>query len=135
MEVGELRIGNLVLRGGVFEIDTIESSGDVSGDYPFHLTKGYQHGEIKECKPIPLTFDWARKFNFKESTDIEDNITLSLEITSDLGSHIGNDTYGIEKTGFYLVDVDGGVIGREIEYVHSLQNIYYDLEKKELEWK
>jgi hypothetical protein len=76
--------------------------------------------------PIPITEEWLVKSGFANKVKDE----YSLEIESEYGAML------LYTDGeLWLVDCDGGRVGKEIKYVHHLQNIYFALTGTELELK
>lgn len=123
MNPKEFRIGNYLttilsnlLRVTMMTDDTIfadDESGSSYDNYAHSLT------------PIPLTEEWDSKFNFKKT---------GYQLVC-----IENNKYAFEMT----VEEMGGFSGRRkyfvpvtiVEYVHQVQNLYFDLTGKELEIK
>ena len=106
MDERELRIGNWIDNNGNFE--------QVKYDVHFrdiHYIK--DHGYTA----IPLTEEWLIKFGFKMNTlNTISNGKLMLRI---------------DESKCYMLSVNN----IEIEYVHKLQNLYFELTGEELKIK
>ena len=123
MKANELRIGNyinyeqtthVVIGFDLYGIISYWLNGDDKLDH--YRTK------IDEVKPIPLTEEWLLKFGFVLHDD--DNFWfykhgLDFCVTKDKGS-------------FFVWIMDGDFV--EIISVHQLQNLYFALIRKELEF-
>lgn len=112
MKIQELRIGNLLKRGEI-ECEVVGLYFDVplrpkvilSSDS--YLVRVY----IDEIQPIPLTEEWLRKFKM-------DGKIWDFFI------------YGDNSRGFHISTGTESWIF--IDYVHQLQNIYFELTGNEL---
>ena len=115
LRASELRIGNYVqLNTNITQVDVI--------DYNQIIATEFGLIELKYIKPIPLTEEWLLKFGFET-----DNIEWWNGIIS----------IGIYKDGLFYCPT-GKIslrIGKEIQYVHQLQNLYFALTGKELKQK
>jgi hypothetical protein len=102
----DLRLGNWVLNPSTkkpVQITSMDIS-DIENNY-------------KEREPIPLTEELFNKINVPD-------------IESDFG---GSGSFNYSDNGkLYLNDCDGGKIGKPIEFVHQLQNVFYFLQGEEL---
>ena len=85
-----------------------------------------------EIQPILLTEEWLLKFGFKKGKVLT-NIYYSLNIDASYGASIVAFIENEKKLEIYLSDCDGGHIGKKLEYVHELQNLYFALTGEELE--
>jgi len=113
MEVKELRIGNLVNhKFGELEYSEVKGLGE---DYVDIKEVTWEFPDVEDFEPIPLTEDWLLKFGFKRW---------------------GKDCFylGVVKIhhrqrGFVLAKRYG-----VIKHVHELQNLYFALTGKELQF-
>tara|TARA_R110000868_G_scaffold130029_2_gene339531 strand:+ start:2499 stop:2933 length:435 start_codon:yes stop_codon:yes gene_type:complete len=76
---------------------------------------------IGEINPIKLTQKWLTAFGFKQRGELGDYF------------HPKGDRYTIGNNKFFDMWVVDTVITHRIKYVHELQNIYFELDKLELE--
>ena len=108
MEVKELRIGNLVNTGN------------------FHLPRFRGNYKVKEgwfkyaskFKPIPLTEEWLLKFGFEYHKHQE-----NMFFITGMQVWMCNDLFLCNKNGIIL------------KSVHQLQNLYFALTNKELNYE
>jgi len=126
MKINELRIGNLVSHG------TLHTGIGRNGrDYYTikELTENIIFFEesivgeyYKDVQPILLTKEWLIKFGFKYDTInyFYSNSELMLAPNKDGGFDVWYHTLSYGK--LYL----------KLMYVHKLQNLYFELEEKEL---
>ncbi len=85
---------------------------------------------INSIYPIPLTFEWLKKFEFKME-DSGNNVTDFWRTTS-AGIEISIVYYGDE---YLQTEINSIGIDIHILYVHQLQNLYFALTGEELECK
>ena len=105
MKAHELRIGNLIERGG--QIVTV-GWGTIKA-----ASEGMDVGS-----PIQLNNEWYLKFGFEKSNN---------------SYYIGDYTYGVELIDcdfYFLLYGDQAMI--KIKHVHQLQNLYFALTGEEL---
>lgn len=120
MTAQELRIGNLIIANGLHEgrimtVEQIGAKGTLNDDKRVILFKEHHVGEfISECKPIPITEEWLLKFGFGK---------LCNRI---IGKFQFNIIYN------YCCEVQIGTQTIKIEFVHTLQNLYFALTGEEL---
>ncbi|MDB4343466.1 hypothetical protein OAA15_00435 [bacterium] len=104
MKANELRIGNWVKWN-------YEESSDGNA-YPVEF--GYELDDIKNnpniVKPIPLSKEWLKRFNWNPPKDIG----VSFSLTTDEIHFVAGNYY------------------KKIEHVHQLQNLYFALTGEEL---
>lgn len=115
----KLRIGNLI-KDPILEVEVTAKlllAFDANKDY----------ADLYE--PMNLHIENAKRCGLVKYENQEGGAYLSLDVTSEFGCQISNNHYDGKKTGFYLIDTDGGTIGKEIKYVHQLQNLIIDLEE------
>lgn len=135
MEANELRIGNWISdRGGKeWQIDHWESEYKVASKAPFlysddvfFVVTGHPLTEdIHFLKPIPLTEEWLKRFGLER--DGCKGIYAFQFLDMDINIH---KSYNIWRLTFERVDRI-----MNIRSVHQLQNLYFALTGKELEWK
>lgn len=121
MNPQELRIGNLVNRlGGLTSITVI------SADHVSTLLSGAV--TINQIEPIPLTEEWVVKLGFEKCNDLDCwyKIIIRNEWTR-LNINIKHEMAEIN------VNRHCCVLGA-MKYVHQLQNLYFALTDKELEY-
>ena len=114
MDAKELRIGNLIYsRTGVIKVvDVINATtrkiefDDSDDDY-----------DLSECNPIPLTAEWLERFGAEFS-----------------GNEVVIQGFVMElfRDGYCYSGGEGCPFSPPIKYVHKLQNIFYEIEDKEL---
>jgi hypothetical protein len=122
IQANELRIGNLVTINktalhfdGSGKDETFCISEIKEGVLQF---KGFHAGEhYSSIEPIPLMEEWILKFGFKQSIPKTKIFSLGSFWIRHYGEEIG-----IYETRNH----------KKIEYVHKLQNIYFELTDKEL---
>jgi hypothetical protein len=102
MKANELRIGNWFI-----EKDEVKQ---FDGDF-YHLLG---------CEPIPLNTKWLEKFGFEysEFNDLYQKGGYDVDIKDNVYCHFYMNEYG----DWY----------KDIDHVHSLQNLYFALTGKEL---
>lgn len=111
IQVNELRIGNLV-HSKLTNVDFY-----VTGEYLYDISN-----EPNNVKPIPLTEKWLLEFGFEK--------------------HIQGECYILQKSFKFRIefsDLSNIWINYELKvqckYVHQLQNIFFVLTGKELEYE
>jgi hypothetical protein len=123
IQSNELRIGNYYFQfGNILQ---------VNGHIISALEKAPQ-GQLW-CKPIPQTEEWLLKFGFEKT-----NIKMSGCNVWQKGKYRVLKSY-LNDDNTYSLCIDGitpptWAIAK-FEYVHQFQNIYFALEKQELEIK
>jgi hypothetical protein len=128
MTANELRIGNYVRSISIdYIVWKIDGSGNIQG-----VEGGTSFNLDRSTEPILLTEDWLVKLGFEEGS-----IALHSEIF--MSKHHSYTNYWIRLyrwEGSYLLHIGFGgsepYFIRRVEYVHSLQNIYYELMQEEL---
>jgi hypothetical protein len=127
MNAGELRIGNLVECGALYlpygEGSIVEILADcvtccVGTDMYTYL--------FDDLKPIPLNEDWLIRAGFEKSTTQDKFFTK--------GNNIGISTAD-DKFRFIQGNFVCQLVLTDLQHVHQLQNLYYCLCGKELEFK
>ena len=107
LQIRDLRIGNWVKWN-------YEERSDGNA-YPVEF--GYELDDIKNnpniVKPIPLTEEWLKRFNWNPPKDIG----VSFSLTTDEIHFVAGNYY------------------KKIEHVNQLQNLYFALTGEELELK
>jgi len=130
----ELRIGNFVYvekyKSKEQYITDVGSVGHWGID---GMATHSQDIEGDECWPIPLTDDRLLKFGFEQ-----DRARLVLKTPLLQKCYFASSPYvGIidGTTSIYLYHIDGMAIGKPINFVHQLQNLFYCLTGQELDVK
>ncbi len=119
----ELRLGNLLQSGkGIYKVISISLHESLMEIITIS-DDGFVIPYPTIYKPIPITEEWLLKLGFS----IEDNESYQLD--TDLGFCI----WGRIGQSFNVY-VNSDSIGNEKEYVHELQNLYFALTGKELEY-
>ena len=115
MKTNELRINNYVKDpyGNTIKLVSVEKDASM-------LT------------PIPLTEEWLLKFGFVKDDNFGNWHLNHLEIYKKDLSIIGIDDKGNIYWYFYAAD-DYYSWTQKLDYVHTLQNLYFALTNKELE--
>ena len=114
MEAKELRIGNNLYNDGVVVTIDARSIFDIWDD------KG-----LKNYKPIPLTEEWLLKFGFEKKQGGLESVYFILAGKCLLEYNLTHKFADIVRK----VNLDLFI---ELEYVHSLQNLYFALTGEEL---
>lgn len=127
IQAKDLRIGNLVERDGeVYEIVAIHASL-----VEIQLIKTNKRRitsfEDKGLTSIPLTEEWLKKFGFVKR---EANLYTYTEIHK-VGVFELSDINGCG----YRLWVGSGTTGKDLKYVHQLQNLFFALCGEELTTK
>lgn len=121
IKVSELRIGNYFeVDGAIFKTSVITKSNfigePVTNSYAMRAS-----GNIR--KPITLTSEILEKCGFKEAYPLADY-------------YLKEGFYGEPKfkdCKFILYDYEGNeVLNEPLQYLHQLQNLYFDLTNQEL---
>lgn len=126
MEAKELRLGNLVTVDK--EVDSERTNKErVIGLWDFST---YLQTSSHYYKPIPLTEEWLVKFGFEEyKTDKSDVYRLN----GFLITYVFNGMFkGKRYLKFHNITFED--FGH-VQFVHTLQNLYFALTNKELEIK
>lgn len=132
VDVRELRIGNFfkISVCDNFRVDEIYKNED--GFYCVKNNIGcngsYLYGAVEDLQPISLTEELLLKCGFNVECyefQIKEQLLLAIEDFWILYN---------TRTNFYVVIFFNKAF-KQIEYLHQLQNIYFDLTGKELEVK
>ena len=121
MKATELRLGNLIYD---FNADIITVDSIVVGTKSMTIINGYDPDE-ELCHPIPLTEEWLIKFGFKKYGTL-DNCYILGHIIVEIG--IMEDTWNCRIT----MTKTKSLHLRGLEYVHTLQNLYFSFKDEEL---
>lgn len=147
LRANELRIGNYV-NADLYNDDLILVESICSKNKEiFNSTAG--EIPLTSIKPIELTEEWLIKLGFENwgkgklySSEFEsyDRFVLHnvLDGTSNFEVHFIKSTYGNSEHYQYIIscDEDDRINwGKEIEYVHQLQNLYFCICGEELTLK
>ena len=111
MKANELRIGNLVYS---LETNDVQKIIGINEEYISIDTVTFDYLSYDEITPIPLTEEWLLKFGFKYNKGFD---------------IYQKDDFIIRRKDFVLCNID---IEVKFEYVHRLQNAYFELKNKEL---
>lgn len=113
IDARELRIGNLVktIHGVVKTVSTIEKNG--INPYWIFGERNYE-----SINPIPLTPEWLEKAGFKTDRNFSFKEPISLILK--------NKKITFKLTPYHFIDIHS---------VHQLQNLFFALTGKELEFK
>jgi len=138
MEIGEIRVGNYYKS---VKFNTVVKC-DLSDMYDLCAKSdgAIDHPPINEMfEPIPLTAEWLFKFGFK-SIDSQCNLFFSsrlLRITLPTIRCTSGICYVAVRSVRIHKHEDGFRVGitLKIKYVHELQNLFFALTGKELEFK
>jgi hypothetical protein len=119
MKANEFRIFNLVYlcKNGIEKEYSIDSG--------FDLYK-LDESDCNDIKPIPLTDEWLLKFGFIFESEDEGYLDLSNE------NRIFINLYNQENRTYLENDLGDIIDLPKIEYVHTLQNLYFALTGEEL---
>jgi hypothetical protein len=130
MKVSELRIGNFVKDKNA-QYKTVNGFTQIlaTGIYQFHLEK-------LELDALPLTEEWLLKFGFEYNKRGNWNRYFKE------GIYPRSFAFQFYKNGridFWYGDFNVGNLNRikynPLQYVHQLQNLYFALTGKELEYE
>lgn len=145
--IKEFRIGNLVAD---YETEPHYFAIEEIGLYEDgELAVWYRNGSImdKDPDPIPLTEEWLLKAGFElydyepneEGDEFPDFIYMSYKITPPEKLYYYTITNTPEDGGYFdfciKVQFADYVMLSTLQYVHQLQNLYFALTGKELEFK
>jgi hypothetical protein len=118
MKANELRIGNLTYR-----IEVKNKNNTVIDDITIYDMERIQevHDKTFTYEPIPLTEEWLQKFGFQT----EESFVYELD---DITINTSRGLMCIFTKCKNNVEIE------ITEYVHQLQNLYFALTNKELEY-
>ena len=128
MEVQELRLGNLVTTvegtkhfGKELEIEFLTNNNCYDLDAPLDSINGY---ELNKVIPIPLTEEWISKLGFGYFSNKQGQLYYK---------HRENGWTLLHSYGKWHYSTSMSLtLGRELKYVHELQNLYFALIGEEL---
>ena len=116
----ELRKGNwLDFNGRAFQVDYFANGDTIK----LRLLSGPVH--IESLNPTPITGEQLKKLGFEKANDLDDYYYLELNKYTKL-------YYSVKHSVAEISVSMHGYIIRPTEYVHQIQNLYFDLEGKEL---
>jgi len=113
MKANELRIGN---HANILGVDVVLTMQDL---YEFHNKK-------RIIKPIKLTEDWLLDHGFKYSTDLFYSIKTGISWVTLEVCLIHKRVILFDRKKAIFIDL------KYTKYVHELQNLYFEITKKEL---
>ena len=122
----ELRIGNWVLTE---QCDGTIDKYQITGFDVYKTDENEQHGML----PIPLTEEILLRCGFQGNED-EMHIVLGLGSGEELSVELITDTTCLVRSDPKYNSADYCYI-KNIEYLHQLQNLYFALTGKELQFK
>lgn len=143
IEPTELRIGNLFLYhpiGSGQIVDTVIAL-KIKSKRGWNRIKGIKSGwnQQTQCEPIVLTTEILLRSGFiKSPYSPNPNVTQYIYKTDFIYLLFGyiNEGYaGFEEKAFYFsyaTDAEGKKYGRAYGYVHQLQNLFFDLTRREI---
>ena len=123
MRAEELRIGNLVTRGNKkhsFKIKEIHESSVVLEVYSRTLWN------ITIIEPIPLTEEWLVKLGFEYRDYYKNYRIMAGDYYNSVQLRDGKWLYNGDSSDAQCYGI------REVQYVHTLQNLYHALNDEEL---
>lgn len=120
MEAREFRLGNYFMSNIVQQIG-IEH-------LEFLLNENFDHSVMK---PIPITEEWLLKFGFFKMITKDGGYIKPINSTFSIDSDDFLFDLKHKQYIFYTLDLLT-YHGKEINYVHELQNLYYALTGEEL---
>jgi hypothetical protein len=145
----ELRLHNFILKDGrTVEVMAIMGEDNLSLLDRFQGIATYRNDG--HLQPIPLTEEWLLKLGFfryvraPDYIEAEENHPLDFAYPRDLEGWIVYDapgmTIGCAKGQYSFVRIGANydestglhIIGRPIEYIHQLQNLYFAITGEEL---
>lgn len=126
MKANELRIGNFICYHNENEIHQLSSVG-----IWVHTDKSIDEIPISECKAIPLTKAWLKKFGIKEQKTSNFG---GADMWSGLRAWSVNDREWLFR-GHPECLILVGYFNTQVKYVHQLQNLYFAITSKELKIK
>ena len=140
MKASELRIGNLVNARKTYH--TWDATCLITGLTHKGIYVKYGNGHIIpiNIEPILLTEEWLLKFSFNK-WDIKGDWVFEKVIFKDFSIEqkmiiCSSGTCSLEEQENHPeVDVETFIIRDDIKYVHQLQNLYFALTGKELEYE
>lgn len=123
MKLEELRIGNYIRAKSDKVIETVcmLRVGKINGcNLPFY-------------EPVPLTEDWLIKFGFQEIRNTFSIDCLEYQMEVSINSFSGT----LERYPNWFIGIKLGYSNDKVtitkQYIHQLQNLYYDWTDKELQ--
>ncbi len=141
IDLKELRLGNIVLLDNVVCPPNFICGRPVKLDI-FPEGEIYNDPKLSPIQAIPLTEDWLLKFGFQSTYEEfdEEDFPCVVEYWLFTDSVTRFEIDYATKTGYTvnIANVPTGhalIIRRKLEYVHQLQNLYFALTGKELEFK
>jgi hypothetical protein len=135
MKVEELRVGNLIydLTDSVARVDTVSNLFD-GPMIEAHSSQMLASKEPDCYKPIPLTEEWLLKFGFVKERNLSvpdtSNEYFYVKDNLMLTCFVFDNRLTIE---FHYRSFDiACYLSKKLEFVHQLQNLYFELKDKEL---
>ena len=127
MEIRDLRIGNWVNYCGAIDFVTVINTDDEN--FEFINTTSYSNISLEDIKPIPLTEEILKKFDFhclgKKRNWFDKEFINGYDISINLEGKISLGRFGVWQTMPF----------NKIEFAHELQNFWQYHTKEELTFK
>ena len=124
----EVRNGNWIQNG----YGDLRVIGGMTDDATWQMSEA-RYGKFK---PIDLTRDWLLKMGFSEIKNecYVNNIQYILQVDGSGLDSTCFDGIGTIKQGELVVNVlcKGNYVCNSLDYVHQIQNLYYELKREEL---
>ncbi|GAB0154742.1 hypothetical protein CHRYSEOSP005_00020 [Chryseobacterium sp. Alg-005] len=115
-----LRVENLVTyNGSVFKLKKI-SKYKVTAD----RGKGDVEFDIGDLSPLKITEYWLKRLNF----EFDEFEKPKIKVPSELGYA----KFELSENGIFLIDGDQSTIGKELRFVHEVQNLFFALTGEEM---
>ena len=137
MKASELRIGNLIGMNlkdddqNFFKVLEVAQEAMKTGacGMRFDLVGEIHYHDADFFEPIPLTPEWLERLGFTHDEGI--SWFYSLDYNKDV------DTFKVfllpDDSGYGVINIHG--FGVCLKHVHSLQNLYFCLTQKELQYE
>lgn len=126
METNRMRLGNWI--NPTFPMQIVSIFGDVVyADFKGN-TGDVHEFENKFIKPIPISEEWLLKCGFKRNVDQDGFVRMDLKLWDSLFDKFITD----QSVNFNKVFLNLGSKEIELNFIHEIQNIYLELERKEL---
>jgi hypothetical protein len=125
----ELRVGNIYLskRNKDVLVKGIDSINKLVVIEEPDIDSGKEQPYIfEDLNPVPITRDILLKLGFKKENGGPETLHRKVDCEKDCAMIV------FDHDGCFLKDSEYNKIGKQIEYVHQLQNIYYFLMGTEL---
>jgi len=161
INIKELRIGNYVATcdpsdlyitkkppvdepnnyEGIYDIDIVREiyryGAELFNDGNYSSWLYFSKFEVDKINPIPLTIEWMDAFGAKAHENTKGMFSLPFETTAENDRTLLNVWLSKETHTLLYTQQEDGEVGiiypkHQIQYVHQLQNLYFDLTGEEL---